>query len=180
MGLFCHKCHVMADKIGGFLNTDRAVNDKIVVTSVAPGLAANLLVVGGTCLVGMANILSCGFVVVAVNLHDSTDTVLLGSIDEDVKHVVSVTENVVGRTANDNTATLMGNLLNNSILCRNGKSHYLGAEVEAVKHSGRIIVNVGDELTIKAAFLRGKGGHLLVVEGNAKLLCHDTSDFLTR
>lgn len=84
--------------------------------------------------------LFCIFVGVAIDIHYSLDSDILGGIYEYAQKLLVILENVICGSSHDYTAALIGNLFNYLVLCDHGTLNNIGAEIKAVKHSGELLL----------------------------------------
>ena len=171
---------VGADVVCSLFESDATVNNKVIIVSVAPSEAGDSLVVGGARVIRAADMLLRILIAVSVDLHNSSYTEVVGSVYEYSEEVFRLSEDVISGSADDDTAALLGDLLDSLILRHYRLLYNVRAEVEVVEYSGSIIVDVGDKFLVVSAFLSGKRRHFLVVEGDAELFRYDSADLLTR
>ena len=107
---------IRADGIDGSIYANGAVDHQLIISSVAPSLLRDVLVVGCSRFIRLANVLLCILGTVTVDLHYALDLIILGGINKDANNVLIITENIVGSTSYDDTATVIGNLADNLIL----------------------------------------------------------------
>ena len=164
--------------LGGVLYATGGVQYKVIILGIAPSPSGNMVVIGGAGFVGTANIL-LGFVPgVTIYLHNSLDTVFLRSLNENPYNVFPALQNIVGSTPNNNAASVIHNLFNDSVLCHRSQPDCPGAEIEVVQNLRRVFIDAGYEFFIQPAFLCGQSRHLFVVERQIQLLGHKPADSL--
>ena len=87
---------------------------------------------------------------------------------------------MVGGAAHDDAAPFFRDLADDLVLREHGAAHGVRGKVQPAQYVGGILVDVGDEVSVQPALVRGEGDHLLVVEGDAELFCRHFADLLAR
>ena len=88
-----------------------AVDAEVVAFAVAPLLACIVIVVRGTLLLVVFDKLAGGSSVDVLSLAHCLDAVVDVGCDEDVEHILVVTEHIIGGSAHENAVALIGCLL---------------------------------------------------------------------
>ena len=88
-----------------------AVDAEVVAFAVSPFLASIVIVVRGALLLVAFDKLASGGSVDVLSLADCLDAVVDIGGDEDVDHILVVTEHIIGGSAHENAVALIGSLL---------------------------------------------------------------------
>ena len=76
--------------------------------------------------------LFCQLVAISVYLHNTFDTVFVRCVNEYTEQILVVSQNVVCGSADDYTATLIGNSFDYFILCYDCTLDNVGAQIQTV------------------------------------------------
>ena len=89
-------------------------------------------------------------------------------------------QDIISRSPDYNAASVFRDPAYHAVLSSHGVLNRFRAQVHIVQHIRGIPVDIRNELLVKSALLRGKGGHLLIIEGYAELFSDQLSDLLPR
>ena len=114
----------------------------MIILAVAPVLSGNMVIIGTSGFIRTADI-PLGFLRrVAVNFHDTLDTIFLRSMNKHTDYIFIVPKHIPCGSANDDAAAIVGNSPDDLLLGINGVTDCAGAQIQLTQHIGSVFMNV--------------------------------------
>lgn len=134
--------NIIHDCVDCLINTDRRIKNKAIVLTVVPMFSGNMVIIGAPCFIRTAYITFCLCRCVAIYLHYMPHAVLDRSMNKYTNHIAIVSKHIACGSANDDATTIVGNPLNDFLLCIDSATYCASAQIKVTKQIGRVFMNV--------------------------------------